>query len=744
MASNPIPPGYHLGLTIGGVEYLFSLPRPETQLFESSLNSFAQRMATGALTLTDLEHIAAVEQTDFHGGFGQHYLIEQSRYRSATRVDTRTPGVASLVPAMRELPLALSMPLSPYRLSAVAVGSGLFVAGYGGVFHWDGSTLRNVTGNLPSSNVGDLLYNGESLFVAVEVGRIHRWTGTVGSSHTWVAVAPVIHDALTFALHGGLHWWAQDSSNLLHFWTAGDGSDAVEAGISDTVSPDHPLASPTGDPGAVQVGTVGETVRRLVSYGDALYAFRNDGIWRVVETQRQFYDQAQQRVVSATEWTAYRAFEDYTPRASASNFLVALVHEGALIFNVGPKLYRAVGSTVSDITPPLVNETFPPNDIRFPKGAFSLMGTLYVWFESHLYAMGASGDWHHLYTLESQVAHPYQGVFAYRKDSGGQGTQIVGVLVGASTARLLAWQWIDGFPRAPHVATGRLETSWFDAGFAQVEKHWSRLHVKAVIPTTGSRIVVSAFNRTATGSEKIVLGEITGDAHSGLLYIDGEYVWNPQIKSFSLPVTSVGRALSIRFDFERATNNAGAASPLLYGYLLEYVPRPPAQYGFNLQLKLHDQMAVRGGLRDPYSALEKYHLLRQAFESRSPLAYRDWMGNHCWVYCTTFRGQPRLVETEQGAARNDAYEVGLSLLIMDRTVSPPALSGTIPSGAIPPVEKDPPGLPEPPEPEGGEGGGGATTETGIWEIPAISVGYTGLGAAPGQPVGLLLSLVRSA
>lgn len=656
---SPVPDGYHVQLTIGGVAYPFVLPDP-SRLIRTDLSSWTQRSASGALSLADLTHVAAFEQKSFHGGFGQSRMIEETRAWRTENVDTRTPGIVTLAPLPTITSAGVTGPDALYGLHMTADAEYLYVSCDEGagtfVGQWDGTGLSDISSGLPASPVAlqALWSNGTTLFAAPRAGTIQKymdpgWDPVTGGGE--------VHNATCFAIAYGYQWHAQGMNNLIHYWSAVDGSDAE---TDTSVDSTHPQYDAGGDPGAVEVGHRGGTVKKMVAYGDMLYAARDDGLWQVRPEGAGF--------------VAYKM--DLTHIVpDTSNFEGLVSWGGALWMTINRRLYRYTGSLLTDVTPAIDAIRVPPTNRKTrilqlasaPGFLYALASNDDVSEDLELYAYDGTA-WHQL-TDELPISDtitttplggeaftqfgPRFGLHYYN-----EGRQLARWYILGGDARLMTWVLPDGYSRAyvNTLITGRLDTSRFDAGMLVVPKRWHRLTVRARIEDDGGTITIVPTSYRQGVIDRMPAWEI--DFDDAVWDVAAEE-YSPIIKTFEFDDTVVGNELVLTFELHSDTS---AASPILYGYLLEYVPRPDAVYGYSVTLDLHDESETRDGRQAYRKAVDMAAILWQARESRTPLTFEDWTGRSARVYVSAIR--------EQILGEREGHPTSASALSGDTRVMP--------------------------------------------------------------------------
>jgi hypothetical protein len=550
------------------------------------------------------------------------------------------------------------------------------------VFMWDGDTAYDITGDLPNSNVLDIFYNGENLIVGLDAHRIHTFDQVVDptnagtyTGYTWTERGATYGDstdnfsAQHFALAFGAHWHAQKGGNLVHYWYASDADDA-ETGINvSSTDWDHPQSGLDYDPLAIECGPGGREVVGLLPWNGVLLVFRRDSIGQIY-------------INEAGEFS-YKEIKNYSDSVRGNNFNAFTGHAGAVFFGAADVLEYYTIDTESNYTPPAFTEEWPPETHNQVQALYSIHGHLFAVLDSNLYSIPGQSNTHH--RLESDMGfgadslcdmiyypgYPDYGVLA-----------LAAVHEDDGYVHLYHWRMEDQYARAPYVDEGWLEISRIDGGFVSVPKYLHDLHIYGHVPAAGGTIEVRAYvhDLATNTTQELILGTITAAHQSGSLGLGGagSSRWSRALSTLEFPRDTVGSSVILRFTIRRASDEA-AASPVWYGYLLEYVLRPPTIYGYAPVILISENNVDQEGWRladYPQDALE---FLERARASTSPVYYEDYFGHRGWAFLSTI--------TESENHRNptgETPEINISLSVVSLTQE--CVEIVIPDGEVVEVE----------------------------------------------------------
>jgi hypothetical protein len=635
--------GTHLRLKVGTQDYYFTLPNIASYQ-KADLSPFTNRSSVGSLTLTAMDHQGAVEQRTFSAGMGQVELYENTRYRYGDRIDARTPGHVTIYTNTNTI-TSIGITGSPSLTTGILdSGSGdveyLILGGTGGVFVWDGASgsVTDISSGLTSTNIKEVYHNGIHLFAGVgSNNRIEQFTGDVASP-AWTVVASAgdeITNAAAFCVHDGYFWCAEQDarSNLVHYASRDDFTDFE----GNTQVANHPSYSATGDIDAVEVGPWGYNVKRLLSYGGVLFAFRVDGIW-TIQLEGNISNP------SAGSFVAKRLF-DFSDDIDSTNFDMVCYHNDGMYFNVGRSIWRYAGGgptsrgTLLNVTPGNLTVDYPPQYDAPAKCAISIHGMMYVIVGSHLYCLTANEAWHilrrgaALNTVGSAIAYFAEAETPY----------LCALYTTGSSTTLAYWRADDEFSRPPYDTTlsgSYLYTSLFDGGFINIPKHFAKLKIYGRIPDTGGSIAVTAYVLNEEGGiDTYELGTLSRADYAGT-----DEVLSPSLFSdikarrtvtLRFPRTAQGRAVVFKFVLQMPTGaDPEDSAPVLYGYLLEYVLRPETIYGFNVAVMVNDHVQTADGRTYELTGDEMREVFKDARDQIYPLEYEDFLGNTGQVYLT--------------------------------------------------------------------------------------------------------------
>ncbi len=628
---------------VGGAEKYFRIDRALYRV--SDLSAYAPRSATGGLTYSDQEHVNAIEMASAHGGMGNIIMTDPSRYKSASGVDPRHEGMITLAPARTSLDTTLT------AIKGIAVDANyIYFGGTGGVRRWDGvGSITSINTGLANTNVISLFYNGETLFAGLTNHRIHSWNGA-----TWTAVGVTYGDGnnnystTSICKHNGYHWHSQGGTNLIHYFRRGDGADA-ETGIAISSldgSYVHPAEGVDYDPFALEIGPLGYEVKKLVSFNGMLYAFRNDGIWEIMEFQNGQFGARQ-----------VRNLQDYS---TFDNFDAVFSRDDGMWMGWANKLERYTGQTSANFTPNPIDESFPPVIHDKPQAMYDVYDWLYVLLSGQLYAFNGTA----MHILEKDVTgtgNPRTlGAFAGEMVYFPREEMLIAAVANGTDTDIYTWNISDSYSRAPYQASGYIDTSVIDFGFKAVPKFWHNITVESHIPTEGGLIRVTAYSHNENSIDTYELGIIS--SANAEAFVDGR--WNKALTTFEFPKTATGKWIEFRFELERGTG-ANDPTPVLYGFILEAVQRNPTIWGFSpvIHLDLNDDGYDGWGESTPVR--ERLQTLIDMRDSITPLYFEDFWGHKGWVYISAITIRENEIEAIEGWDGQSA-DVAISMVMLAR------------------------------------------------------------------------------
>jgi hypothetical protein len=655
-----LPGNYHFSLEIGGTEYYFVHPDPRLYSW-ADISAWTNRSTEGALSLANLAHQAAIEQRSWHGGMGQTEMKELSAYQIADRVDTRMPGQAHLMRRITEVERAATDGGSFFAAVAtfdgtpkVIVAQGTSVSAYDG-----GATDDDITGAF-SGTATSVFHNGIYPFIGRENDSVVRLTGTVAAPvYTEISASSTNHprDVSSWAIHDGYVWTNQTTSgtcNLIHYASQDDLAD-LEGNTS--ANADHPHYDAGGDALAIEVGPVGRSVKKLVSWDRNLYAFRTDGVWIINRIERE---------TDPDGYFATKIF-DYSGDIDNRNFNCVEVWNGAMWWNVRDRIYRFTGAGQVELSPRPFSMFFPPDVDSVPFAMAADRDNLYCLFARAddqsvmaLYAFNGS-TWHCLVRdISGNTTQAHLLNFAISDDYAD--TRLLWVTDPQDISPTLVMYLFDtsDYPES-FEASGEMTTSRIDGGFLNVDKKWDYLNLLVNIPAE-AEIRVKAYSFNDADVTEYNLGTITESYGASTVTIDSVVYWNRTLVQLKFPREAYGKELSVHFEF--FSNTAQTASPVLYGMMLAYVLRPPTVYGYKIQMILADHMPTTTGDKDPYSVQDKLALLESARDSKTPLRFEDFLGHAAYVYPSSIRGEITEIKPNAAGVIN-TYELTVTMSLIE-------------------------------------------------------------------------------
>ena len=565
---------------------------------------FSPRGATPtgiSVSYSELGLYQTLTQADFRHGIGHFSFTDPSGYqKSAGNIDTRHAGIVTLASQSNSVSDAYA------KHGGLTFSGDFYMFGAGGIQKWGGSSFSRVY----STAVNTAFTTGSYIFAAPE-GRIQK--SSDGSSWSDTGVNTDATDFAHFAIWGGYVWASEEDKNFIHYSGQEDLVDLEGDGTTDT--------------NVVTVGPTGQAVVGLASFSNALYAARPDGLW-VISDQNGF--------------TA-RQVLSFADEVHANNFRGMTVWQGALYFTIRHKIYRWTGSSLQDVSPPRITDTFPY--VKY--GDFK-----------NLVSRGT-----HLYCTARTNASTYtESVLAYD----GVGWHIISNPITTGTGELAAlvldvdndylWyhhdtstdvsyymklQSLSDLPFADFLTTGNhyLYTSVHDMGFKKIQKSVAEVMVESTNCTADRTIIV----------KYAVDGNIDSDSWTTLGTINS----SPS-QTLTLSTTVEFKRIQFRFDLD--TDDA-AQTPVLRSYSLKYMMRPDTNYGYSFDIV---SSGYAGHGMDGRKSSAIISDLETARASAAPLAFTNLLGESKTVYVSSLMEIAR--EREEGSLDDVEHRVRVSLV----------------------------------------------------------------------------------
>jgi hypothetical protein len=320
---------HHVTLSIGNNTYGFLL-RPHSYQ-ESDINSFSAKMASGDMRYTDQTINQTLLQENWAHGFGFREMTDPEGYAFSgsepnatlpqSGVDTRWPHMAMMMTKATDASPATCYVPSKF----VEYADQVYCLTDVGVWKWTGAAFESC--GLDSGDCLDAITDGTYLYVTLKDARPKRYDGA-----SWTdLVQEETSDLEWFAMSAGFIFSNDRQSSYVHFasdvWT-------------DMHSHENDIS---GAGGEIKIGPGFVPMKALISYNNALYACREDGMWQVPDDDQS---------------AAFRAL-NYTSERHSFNFKATAVFQGSLWFTIKNEIWKLSGNSVINATPPMIDFSFP-------------------------------------------------------------------------------------------------------------------------------------------------------------------------------------------------------------------------------------------------------------------------------------------------------------------------------------------------------------------------------------------------
>ena len=445
------------------------------------------------------------------------------------------------------------------------------------------------------------LAGGEYLFYCPDGARIRKiskeGTDSVAGNDTDCVDIKWLHP------YNGFIYAGVDGTNRVHRDSTKDLSD---------------LEATTDDTDVIYVGLTNDEFPTLgaITYAGGMYISRADGLWQLGE------DLVARRVL------------DFSSEASSDNFRGMVVHNGYLVFPIRDKLYQWNGARLSDITPPLISDTFPfttygrfDNLVSMGRFMYLTARTNESTYNEDLLCFDGVG-FHKLArlvsngtdTISAMGYDPINNYLWYHLDAT------------ADITYYIPFQNKSEFPYAnfPTTGTHELVLSRLDMGFRKVKKSIPSILIEA--SNLASNRYLQVYYALDDGTwvkwsdENIMVDGITE-----LKYPGG----NQTIEFYHMK-------LKIVFVTGTATQ-----SPVLEGITIRFIMRPEEVYGWSFNIPLARGMEVGESIQDrPVKNIIED--LKDARNSKSPIELIDIFGIRELVYVTAFTAQAVEADRDEG------------------------------------------------------------------------------------------------
>jgi hypothetical protein len=392
-------------------------------------------------------------------------------------------------------------------------------------------------------------------------------------------------------IHGGYMWFAEDGNSFVHYAQELDLSDLEGDGKSDT--------------NVIVVGPGGLEVKNMISFANALYVARADGLW-VVNQDGEFNA---------------RQVLNFSAETHEDNFRSMVVFQGALYFPIRHRIYRWTGSTIVDVTPQRIDDTFPfiqygEYDNFISRGAY-------------MYCTARTDQANDLAT-ESILA--YDGMGWHRMldpiTSAASDSRIT--MLALDPANDYIWYHTDTSSDATKYIVLRDKSEFPAKSFTTSGSHFwfSSIHDMGFRKVTKSLRSITfetdncASNRTITVTYSLDGATFTSDdlSSDGIINAD-------TFTTLTFDDTKEFKNIQFRFAF----NAQATSSPVLKSYSLKYMMRPDTAYGYVFDIIAASGSEYGGGV-DDRTAAQIMTDLETVRASTAPVAFVNLLGESKKVY----------------------------------------------------------------------------------------------------------------
>ena len=570
--------------------------------------------ATGAsISYSELGLYQTLTQEDFRHGFGFYRFTDAAGYqRTEGDMDTRHPGLV-----MRHTKSVSSETDNNLKNGGVTFGSTFYT--------WGTDAVRKYASGSWSESLGDdtnyLIVGSGYIFALRNGDRVQKSSDGASWSNAGLDGNPP-NDMKIAAMHGGMIWFAQDGTSFVHYDDTEDLSTLEGNG--------------TADANAVTVGPGGLEIKNMLSFANALYVARADGLW----------------VVNQDDEFKARQVLNVSAETHADNFRSMVVFQGALYFPIRHRIYRWTGSTIVDVTPQRLDDTFPFNQFAEYDNFISRGNYLYC-------------------TAKTDETSYTQSILAYD----GVGWHRLMDPIAGSTSDEISMMALD--PANDYI--------WFHLNKSTDETHYIQLRPKSNFPkesisTSGNHYWYSSIHdmgfRKVTKSLRSIEFETDNcDANNTISVAysidDGSFITtglsNP---GAGVGVVATSPTVTLTFDdtiefkkiqFRLAFTAQAAQSPVLKALSMKYMMRPDTSSGYVFDVIAASGLEY-GGVVDSRTAAEIIADLLTVRASTSPVAFVNLVGESKKVYLASITESARSRESENPELPDVEHRVRVSLV----------------------------------------------------------------------------------
>ena len=570
--------------------------------------------ATGAsISYSELGLYQTLTQEDFRHGCGFYRFTDAAGYqRTEGDMDTRHPGLV-----MRHTKSGSSETDNNLKNGGVTFGSTFYT--------WGTDAVRKYASGSWSESLGDdtnyLIVGSGYIFALRNGSRVQKSSDGASWSNAGLDGYPP-NDMKIAAMHGGMIWFAQDGTSFVHYDDTEDLSTLEGNG--------------TADANAVTVGPGGLEIKNMLSFANALYVARADGLW----------------VVNQDDEFKARQVLNFSAETHADNFRSMVVFQGALYFPIRHRIYRWTGSTIVDVTPQRLDDTFPFNQFAEYDNFISRGNYLYC-------------------TAKTDETSYTQSILAYD----GVGWHRLMDPIAGSTSDEISMMALD--PANDYI--------WFHLNKSTDETHYIQLRPKSNFPkesfsTSGNHYWYSSIHdmgfRKVTKSLRSIEFETDNcDANNTISVAysidDGSFITtglsNP---GAGVGVVATSPTVTLTFDdtiefkkiqFRLAFTAQAAQSPVLKALSMKYMMRPDTSSGYVFDVIAASGLEY-GGVVDSRTAAEIIADLLTVRASTAPVAFVNLVGESKKVYLASITESARSRESENPELPDVEHRVRLSLV----------------------------------------------------------------------------------
>ena len=570
--------------------------------------------ATGAsISYSELGLYQTLTQEDFRHGFGFYRFTDAAGYqRTEGDMDTRHPGLV-----MRHTKSVSSETDNNLKNGGVTFGSTFYT--------WGTDAVRKYASGSWSESLGDdtnyLIVGSGYIFALRNGDRVQKSSDGASWSNAGLDGNPP-NDMKIAAMHGGFMWFAEDGNSFVHYTDELDAADLEGDGKSDA--------------SVVIVGPGGLEIKNMISFANALYVARADGLW----------------VVNQDDEFKARQVLNFSAETHADNFRSMVVFQGALYFPIRHRIYRWTGSTIVDVTPQRLDDTFPFNQFAEYDNFISR--------GNYLYCTAKTDE-----TSYTQSILAYDGVGWHR---------LMDPIAGSTSDE------ISMMALAP-----ANDYIWFHLNKSTDETHYIQLRPKSNFPkesfsTSGNHYWYSSIHdmgfRKVTKSLRSIEFETDNcDANNTISVAysidDGSFITtglsNP---GAGVGVVATSPTVTLTFDdtiefkkiqFRLAFTAQAAQSPVLKALSMKYMMRPDTSSGYVFDVIAASGLEY-GGVVDSRTAAEIIADLLTVRASTAPVAFVNLVGESKKVYLASITESARSRESENPELPDVEHRVRVSLV----------------------------------------------------------------------------------